>query len=160
MRVGDKGSLQHAMSAIITLIIGIAILGLVLSFVGVKFGDLSDRIDADQVTPEPTSDMPITLPDGKDSLILEKSSEQEVNIKIYNGGSSDFLVGSDGNVYFDCVDSSVGQVEIIIPAMKINAGEITDIPALMKVSKTAEQGKTQCDLVIGTISRSVFVSVK
>lgn len=158
--MNSKASLQEAMGAIITLIIGIAVLGLVLSFLGVKFGVLSERIDAEEVTPEPTSDVPITLPDGKDSIVLQKSDESEFTIKVYNGESSDILIGSDGNVYFDCVDSSVGQVEVIVPSMRLSAGEITTIPALLKVSRTAEQGKTQCELIVGTISKKLFVTVK
>lgn len=86
--MNTKGSLQLSVGAIITLIIAVALLGLVISFVATQFSFFSGKIALNEVTPEPTPSNAITLPGGRNSLELSKNTEYEMIVKVYNSGSA------------------------------------------------------------------------
>lgn len=89
-----KGSLQLSVGAIITLIIAVALLGLVISFVATQFNFFSGRIALNEVTPEPTSSNSITLPGGRNSLELTKNTDYEMTVKVYNSNVSVTATGT------------------------------------------------------------------
>ena len=89
-----RGSLQLSVGAIITLIIAVALLGLVVSFVATQFGAFSSKITLTEPTPNPTAANPITIPGGSSSLDLKKNNDYEMVVKVYNSAGDDLELTS------------------------------------------------------------------
>ena len=89
-----RGSLQLSVGAIITLIIAVALLGLVVSFVATQFGAFSSKITLTEPTPNPTAANPITIPGGSSSLDLKKNNDYEMVVKVYNSDENPLEISS------------------------------------------------------------------
>lgn len=161
-----KGSLQLSVGAIITLIIAVAVLGLVISFVATQFSFFSGRIALQEDTPGPDARNQITFPGDRTSLTLEKSQEYEMIIKVYNP-SPDAYEYSEFDL--DCNKVGINATSIVFSAPNtiVGAGQIGEIATLVEAQPTAPLGRAACTLTVrdddattGGSSRSVFIEVE
>lgn len=156
-----KGSLQLSVGAIITLIIAVALLGLIISFVATQFSFFSGRIALQEETPEPDARNQITLPGDRTSLTLAKSEEYEMVIKVYNPSDTDYTITS-GSFDLSCDNSDLDdKVNFDAAPAEILAGNTGEISTLVSLESDAPLGRAACTLKIGTdSSRSIFILVE
>ncbi len=162
-----KGSLELSVNAIVILIIALAILGLVIGFAVSKFRDVSGQIGTSEETPEATSAQPIMLPNGVNTLNLEKNKVKTMAISVYNGGTSGVVINSS-SINFICAPTNLADGTFTAPEMTIEAGQVKEIPIRVKVSGTEAVGQRSCTMSIGdatdainkgVVTQTVFVDI-
>ena len=107
------------------------------------------------------------LPNGVNTLNLEKNKVKTMAISVYNGGTSGVVINSS-SINFICAPTNLADGTFTAPEMTIEAGQVKEIPIRVKVSGTEAVGQRSCTMSIGdatdainkgVVTQTVFVDI-
>jgi len=143
----NKGAIEISVNAIIFLIIGIAVLGLIIAFTVARFRAAGELITYEAPTPEPDSYSPVQTPGGDQAFTFQKKAKTLMGLKLYNALNKDFDSFWTNTTVMECVgDAGPSIITPEIPLLTVPAGSVGEIGTIFSVNPTMMPGEYACQL--------------
>jgi hypothetical protein len=140
----NKGTIELSASAIVILILALTVLGLIIGFLTTKFAFLTNKITITEPAPEATSEIPITLPGGKNTIELQKNTQASFEIGIYNPSASPAKIKK--GTLLECTGAAELFYTLQTPVEEIKPYTKTKIPITLMPAGDIPSGEYGCAL--------------